>query len=65
MENSDPSEKRCAKCGTSVEDRCFFDNVVGNCKETVTFPYMEVGQSMHFECYFERIIEKKLEELLP
>lgn len=32
--------------------------------ENVNFPYLKLGESMHLECYINRVIEEKLNEKL-
>lgn len=51
-----PDEK-CPKCGIPLNAGVVFHNVPKNCEEYITYPYMEIGQSMHMECYIHLVIE--------
>lgn len=59
--------ENCQKCGIPLNVGMVFQNVPENCKEYITFSFMEIGQSMHMECYIQHVIdtyiEKKMESL--
>jgi len=59
----DKADEKCPKCGHFLNIRTVFHNVPENCKEYITFPYMEIGQSMHMECYIEHVMETHLKRL--
>lgn len=54
--------EKCPKCGVLLNVRVVFHNVPRNCEEHITYPYMEIGQSMHMECYIEHVIDTYLEQ---
>lgn len=56
-------EKTCPRCGGLLSLGMVLINVPRNCTERITYPYMEIGQSMHFECYVGLVIETKFNEL--
>lgn len=49
----------CPRCKLSLSDGVALYNESERCKETmrIIFPYMEIGERMHLECYFEHVIE--------
>ena len=56
-------DENCPRCGTPLNVRVVVHNVPENCKEYITFPYMEIGQSMHFECYMHHVMDVYLKEM--
>jgi len=56
-----PTEN-CPRCGIPLNVRVVFHNVPKNCEEFITYPFMEIGQSMHMECYIHHVIDKYLEK---
>lgn len=57
-----PNEN-CPKCGIPLNIRMVLHNHPENCKENVTFQYMEIGESMHFECYIRHVMDVYLKEM--
>jgi hypothetical protein len=55
--------ENCPKCGIKLNVRVVIHNKPENCKEHLTFPYMEIGQSMHLECYIEHVIDIYLKKI--
>ena len=47
----------CPRCGMKLNLGMVFHNTPANCKERKTYIYMEIGQSMHAECYIEQVID--------
>ncbi len=47
----------CPRCGENLNLGMVFHNVPSNCKERNTYTYMDIGQSMHAECYIEHVID--------
>ena len=60
IEAREPDE--CKGCGISVKKGCTLHNTPSNCVEHISFPYMEIGESMHMECYIEHVIETILKK---
>lgn len=60
---SKPKEK-CPRCGISLNVRMVLHNTSENCKENITYPYMDIGESMHFECYMEHVMDTYLKNLI-
>ncbi len=52
----------CPGCNLPLNVRMVLHNVPENCKECITFPYMKIGESMHFECYLEKSIKEILKK---
>ncbi len=55
-------DENCPRCGIPLNVRMVFHNQPENCKEYITFPYMDIGQSMHAECYIQHVINSILKE---
>ena len=55
-------DKKCKVCGDCLKLGCTVNNIPENCEERITFPYMEIGESMHMECYIQHIIDCYLEK---
>ena len=53
----DNPDEKCPRCGINLNVRMVLHNVPVNCKEHITYPYMEIGESMHFECYLEKVVD--------
>ena len=55
-------KENCLNCGMKLNLGVVFHNVPANCTERVTYPYMEIDQSMHLECYLEHVIDTILKK---
>ena len=56
--------ENCPRCNKKLERGCTVHNVPANCQEQLTFPYMEIGEAMHIECYIQKVIEECVKEKL-
>ena len=55
----------CRGCGIPLNRRLVLCNTPENCKECITYPYMEIGEGMHMECYIARVIEGIMKNYKP
>ena len=59
-------DNNCPSCGFPLDVGVTLHNYKKNYMDRLTFPYMEIGQSMHLECYLQfvidTIIEKKMRD---
>jgi hypothetical protein len=54
--------KICKRCNITLENAVIVQNLPENCKEYISWKYMEIGEGMHFDCYIETVIDKYLEK---
>ena len=52
------TDETCKGCGLSLSKGLVYKNTPDNCKERITFPHMEIGESIHMECYLNKIIKE-------
>ena len=57
-------DRNCPKCGLSLSRGMSLHNIPENCEERISYPYMKIGESMHFECYIQKVIDEYLHALL-
>jgi hypothetical protein len=58
------SQENCRRCGQPLNIGTVLHNRIENCKDRITFPYMDIGESMHLECYIEHVIDTHLKKRL-
>ena len=56
--------ENCIRCNKNLRHGVAVNNIPENCKEQLTFPYMEIGEGMHLECYIQHVIEKCVKDKL-
>jgi len=54
----------CSRCNKSLKKGVTLRNLPQNCEDELSFPYMQLGESMHLECYVSYVIEKLVKEKL-
>ena len=57
-------DKICPICGIPLNVRTVLHNMPENCEEYITYSFMEIGQSMHMECYIQHVIDTYLKKKL-
>ncbi len=50
--------EKCPKCDVPLDLGMAVHNNLEDCRRCITFPYMKIGESMHLECYIERVIDE-------
>ena len=53
-------KENCARCNKSLDVGMTLHNIPEHCKKRVTFPYVEIGDGVHFECYIGLVIDEYL-----
>lgn len=65
IDNSNQYSKKdetCPKCGIFLNTGMVLHNIPENCKKHITYPFMKIGESMHFECYLQHVIDCYIKE---
>ena len=46
----------CPECGIELSSGVALRNIPRNNKKNLTYPYMKEGESMHLECYVNKVV---------
>lgn len=53
--------RKCCACDETLENRCILSNIPSSqFPDTKTFVFMDMGQSIHLECYIQRVMQHLL-----